>query len=223
VRIETPIRNTNRTVGAMLSGQVARRYGNAGLPDDTIVIQAQGTGGQSFGAFLAHGITLILAGEANDYVGKGLAGGRLIITPPPESRFEPHDNILIGNTVLYGATGGECYFRGVAGELLPGPGGEPRRTRGSPARRGPPHTIRPCICSWGRSAPLRGHGRWWAETPSLARGGGPQRPPNLGRWCLAPLRSRGFSRPCFLSFSAQPPSARPESPLKLQFCSNIQG
>jgi glutamate synthase (NADPH/NADH) large chain len=116
VRMETPIRNTNRTVGAMLSGQVARRYGNAGLPDDTIVIQARGAGGQSFGAFLAHGVTLILAGEANDYVGKGLAGGRLIITPPPESRFDPHDNILIGNTVLYGATGGECYFRGVAGE-----------------------------------------------------------------------------------------------------------
>jgi glutamate synthase (NADPH/NADH) large chain len=116
VRIETRIRNIHRTVGAMLSGAMAKRYGHRGLPDDTISIRLQGTAGQSFGAFLAQGITLELAGQANDYVGKGLAGGRLIIYPPPEARYEPHDNIVIGNTVLYGATSGECYFRGVAGE-----------------------------------------------------------------------------------------------------------
>uniref|UniRef100_A0A450ZBS1 Glutamate synthase [NADPH] large chain n=1 Tax=Candidatus Kentrum sp. TC TaxID=2126339 RepID=A0A450ZBS1_9GAMM len=116
VRIELPVRNIDRTVGAMLSGEVARRYGHKGLPDDTILIEARGAGGQSFGAFLAHGVTIRLAGETNDYVGKGLSGGKIIVAPPPESPIRPEDNIIIGNTVLYGATGGECYFRGVAGE-----------------------------------------------------------------------------------------------------------
>uniref|UniRef100_A0A450W2A7 Glutamate synthase [NADPH] large chain n=1 Tax=Candidatus Kentrum sp. LPFa TaxID=2126335 RepID=A0A450W2A7_9GAMM len=116
VRIDLPVKNINRTVGAMLSGQVARRYGHAGLPDDTIHILAIGTGGQSFGAFLAHGITIRLFGETNDYVGKGLAGGKIIVAPPPKSPIVPENNIIIGNTVLYGATGGQCYFRGVAGE-----------------------------------------------------------------------------------------------------------
>uniref|UniRef100_A0A450UTJ5 Glutamate synthase [NADPH] large chain n=1 Tax=Candidatus Kentrum eta TaxID=2126337 RepID=A0A450UTJ5_9GAMM len=116
VKIRVPVLNVNRTVGAMLSGEVAKRYGHAGLPDDTITIQAKGTGGQSFGAFLAHGITIRLLGETNDYVGKGLSGGKIIVTPPPESTIVPEDNIIIGNTVLYGATGGQCYFRGVAGE-----------------------------------------------------------------------------------------------------------
>uniref|UniRef100_A0A450RZR9 Glutamate synthase [NADPH] large chain n=1 Tax=Candidatus Kentrum sp. FM TaxID=2126340 RepID=A0A450RZR9_9GAMM len=116
VRIQLPVRNINRTVGAMLAGKVAQRYGHAGLPEDTIWIDAKGTGGQSFGAFLAHGITIRLFGETNDYVGKGLAGGKIIVTPPPESPIVPEDNIIIGNTVLYGATGGQCYFRGVAGE-----------------------------------------------------------------------------------------------------------
>ncbi len=116
VRIETPIANTNRTVGAMLSGEVARRYGHAGLPEDTIAITARGTAGQSFGAFLARGVSLELIGEANDYVGKGLSGGRIVIYPPPESRIVPEENIIVGNTVLYGAISGECFFRGVAGE-----------------------------------------------------------------------------------------------------------
>ena len=116
VRIELPVKNINRTVGAMLSGEVAKRYGHAGLPDDTITIEAKGTGGQSFGAFLAHGITIKLAGETNDYVGKGLAGGKIIVAPPPECAIVAEDNIVVGNTVLYGATGGECYFRGVGGE-----------------------------------------------------------------------------------------------------------
>ncbi len=116
VQIETSIRNYNRTVGAMLSGQVARRYGHAGLPDDTIYIKAKGTAGQSFGAWLAHGVTLELAGEGNDYVGKGLSGGRLVIYPPAESPVVAEENIIVGNTVLYGAIEGECYFRGVAGE-----------------------------------------------------------------------------------------------------------
>jgi len=116
VRIERPIRNVHRTVGAMLSGQVARRYGHAGLPEDTIRARFTGTAGQSFGAFLAHGVTLELIGDANDYTGKGLSGGRLIVRQPPEARREPTENIIIGNTVLYGAIAGEAYFEGVAGE-----------------------------------------------------------------------------------------------------------
>jgi glutamate synthase (NADPH/NADH) large chain len=108
--------NVNRTVGAMLSGEVVRRYGHKGLPDDTIHIRARGTGGQSFGAFLAHGISIELRGDANDYVGKGLSGGRIVIRPPQQSNIRPENNIIVGNTVLYGAVSGECYFRGVAGE-----------------------------------------------------------------------------------------------------------
>jgi len=117
--VEIPIRvhNYNRTFGTMLSGRVAERYGHAGLPDDTIRIRASGTAGQSFGAWLAQGVTIELAGEANDYVGKGLSGGRLIVYPPAHSSIErAEDNIIVGNTVLYGAIGGECFFRGVAGE-----------------------------------------------------------------------------------------------------------
>ena len=116
VTIEETIRNTDRTAGAMLSGRIAKRYGHAGLPDDTIVIRLTGTGGQSFGAWVAAGVTMDLVGEANDYVGKGLAGGRLIIRPPEESGIVPEESIIVGNTVLYGAVSGECYFRGVAGE-----------------------------------------------------------------------------------------------------------
>ncbi len=116
VQIETVVRNTDRTVGAMLSGQVARRYGHPGLPDDTIHIALQGTAGQSFGAFLARGVTLDLRGEANDYVGKGISGGRIVIAPDPTSHLRAESNIIVGNTVLYGAVAGECYFRGVAGE-----------------------------------------------------------------------------------------------------------
>jgi glutamate synthase (NADPH/NADH) large chain len=116
VRIERPIRNVNRTVGAMLSGEVAKRYGHAGLPEDTIWARFDGTAGGSFGAFLAHGVTLELHGDANDYVGKGLSGGRLIVRQPKEATREPTENIIIGNTVLYGAIAGEAYFEGVAGE-----------------------------------------------------------------------------------------------------------
>ncbi len=116
VRIETPVRNTNRIVGAMLSGEVARRFGHEGLADDTIAIKCTGTAGQSFGGFLARGITLELEGDANDYVGKGMSGGRIIVYPPKERRFVAEDNIIVGNTVLYGAIAGEAYFRGVAGE-----------------------------------------------------------------------------------------------------------
>ena len=116
VVIETPVRNLHRAVGAMLSGEVARRFGHAGLPDDTIHIRLKGTAGQSFGAWLARGVTLELAGEANDYVGKGLSGGRIVVYPPAGSRIVPEENIIAGNTVLYGAIEGECYLRGVAGE-----------------------------------------------------------------------------------------------------------
>jgi glutamate synthase (NADPH) large chain len=116
-RLELPILNTDRTTGAMLSGEVAKRYGHAGLPDDTIHVRFRGTAGQSFGAWLARGVTLELEGEANDYVGKGLSGGRLIIYPPREAvQLVPEESIIVGNTVLYGAIEGECYFRGVAGE-----------------------------------------------------------------------------------------------------------
>ncbi|HEX9464905.1 MAG TPA: glutamate synthase large subunit [Alphaproteobacteria bacterium] len=116
VRIETTIRNVNRTVGAMLSGEIARRHGHAGLPPDTIGVKLSGTAGQSFGAFLARGVSLELIGQANDYVGKGLSGGRIAVYPSPKSRLEATDNIIVGNTVLYGAIAGECYFAGVAGE-----------------------------------------------------------------------------------------------------------
>ncbi len=116
VKIEATIRNVNRTAGAMLGGEVAKRYGHKGLPDDTIYVKLKGTAGQSFGAWAAHGVTMELEGDANDYVGKGLSGGRLVVRPAEECPINPNENIVIGNTVLYGAISGECYFRGVAGE-----------------------------------------------------------------------------------------------------------
>jgi glutamate synthase domain-containing protein 3 len=116
IEIKLPIRNVHRTVGAMLSGEIARRHGSAGLPDDTIRFQFSGSAGQSFGAFLAKGVTLELEGDANDYVGKGLSGGRLIVYPPRVATFQPEENILIGNVALYGATSGEAYFNGMGGE-----------------------------------------------------------------------------------------------------------
>ncbi|HEY3827540.1 MAG TPA: glutamate synthase large subunit, partial [Bryobacteraceae bacterium] len=114
--IKLPIRNVHRTVGAMLSGEIARKYGSVGLPDNTIHFEFTGSAGQSFGAFLARGVTLELEGDANDYVGKGLSGGRLIVYPPEASTFIPEENILVGNVVLYGATSGEAFFNGMAGE-----------------------------------------------------------------------------------------------------------
>ncbi|GAB3630094.1 glutamate synthase-related protein [Pandoraea terrae] len=111
-----PVRNRNRTVGAMLSGEVAKRYGHDGLPDDTIHVQLKGTAGQSFGAFLAKGITLDLVGDGNDYVGKGLSGGRIIVRPTNDFRGDAEDNIIVGNTVMIGAIEGEAFFNGVAGE-----------------------------------------------------------------------------------------------------------
>ncbi|HET7670079.1 MAG TPA: glutamate synthase-related protein, partial [Burkholderiales bacterium] len=116
VTIEMPIRNINRTVGTMLSWQVAKRYGHEGLPDDTVHVRLAGSAGQSFGAFLAHGVTLDLVGDTNDYCGKGLSGGRISVQPSPKFRGDPADNIVTGNVVLYGAIAGEAYFRGVAGE-----------------------------------------------------------------------------------------------------------
>jgi glutamate synthase (NADPH/NADH) large chain len=116
IRIDLPIINTNRTVGTILSHNVAKRYGQEGLPADTIHIRFTGSAGQSFGAFLAHGVTLELEGDANDYVGKGLSGGRLIIYPDHRSAFKPEDNIIIGNVCLYGATMGELFVRGQAAE-----------------------------------------------------------------------------------------------------------
>src|SRR5207249_284989 len=116
VKIVTTIKNINRTAGAMLSGEVAKRYGHEGLPSDTIHVLFTGTAGQSFGAWLTRGVTFELEGDANDYVGKGLSGGRLIIRPTADAGIVPEESIIVGNTVLYGAIEGECYFRGVAGE-----------------------------------------------------------------------------------------------------------
>ncbi len=116
VVIETPIRNVNRSCGAMLSHEIASRYGHKGLPDDSIVVALTGTAGQSFGAFLARGITLDLTGEGNDYVGKGLSGGRIVVRPAADFRGRTDENIIVGNTVLYGGIAGEAFFAGVAGE-----------------------------------------------------------------------------------------------------------
>ena len=116
VRLELDIRNRDRALGAMLSWAVARRHGGGGLPDDCIRVDCRGSAGQSFGAFLAHGISLHLAGDANDYIGKGLSGGRISVRPPDGSPFAAADNVIVGNVALYGATGGEAYFNGLAGE-----------------------------------------------------------------------------------------------------------
>lgn len=116
VKFNSKIHNTNRTVGTTLSSEIARRYGLAGLAEDTIQIRFCGSAGQSFGAFLAHGVTFTLEGDANDYTGKGLSGGKMIIFPPKDSTFVPEENIIVGNVVLYGAIRGEAFFRGVAGE-----------------------------------------------------------------------------------------------------------
>jgi glutamate synthase (NADPH) large chain len=116
IEIDLPINNTKRAVGTMLSGLIARQRGEAGLTDDSIRVRLTGSAGQSLGAFLTHGVTLELAGDANDYLGKGLSGGRIVVKPPPCSRFVAEDNIIIGNTVLYGATGGEIFVCGKAGE-----------------------------------------------------------------------------------------------------------
>jgi glutamate synthase (NADPH) large chain len=111
-----PIRNTNRTVGTILGYEITRRYGAAGLPEDTIKLHFNGSAGQSFGAFVPPGVTMTLEGDANDYVGKGLSGGKIIVYPPRHCSFVPEENILIGNVALYGATAGEAYFRGIGGE-----------------------------------------------------------------------------------------------------------
>jgi glutamate synthase (ferredoxin) len=116
VEFQLPIRNVHRTVGTMLGSEITRRYGAAGLPDDTIRLTFRGSAGQSFGAFVPRGLTLTLDGDANDYFGKGLSGGRLIVYPPRTSTFAPEQNVIIGNVALYGATSGEAYVRGVAGE-----------------------------------------------------------------------------------------------------------
>ncbi|MDU6243088.1 MAG: glutamate synthase-related protein, partial [Bradyrhizobium sp.] len=116
VKIEAEINNTDRSAGAMLSGAVAKIYGHAGLPQDTIHVSLKGTAGQAFGAWLANGVTFELEGEGNDYVGKGLSGGRIIVKPPRNSGIVPEESIIVGNTVMYGAISGECFFRGIAGE-----------------------------------------------------------------------------------------------------------
>jgi glutamate synthase domain-containing protein 3 len=110
------VRNVHRTVGTMLSGEIVRRFGRAGLPADTIRINLKGSAGQSLGAFLAPGVTLYVEGDANDYLGKGMSGGKIIVAAPKNAVFQPHDNVIAGNTVLYGATGGTIFINGMAGE-----------------------------------------------------------------------------------------------------------
>lgn len=116
IAFHLPINNVNRTVGTILGSELTRKYGGAGLPDDTIRINFSGSAGQSFGAFVPRGITMVLEGDANDYVGKGLSGGKLVVTPPKNILFEPSENVIIGNVALYGATGGRAFFHGTAGE-----------------------------------------------------------------------------------------------------------
>jgi glutamate synthase (NADPH) large chain len=116
VRLELPIRNVNRTVGTMLGHEVTKRYADAGLPDGTIDVTFTGSAGQSFGAFVPRGVTLRLVGDANDYVGKGLSGGRLVLRPPLDAPYRAEDNIIAGNVILYGATAGEVFIRGEVGE-----------------------------------------------------------------------------------------------------------
>src|SRR5262249_33899255 len=116
VSLEYQIRNIHRTVGTILGSELTRRFGGEGLPDGTISLKFSGTAGQSFGAFLPRGMTLTLEGDANDYIGKGLSGGRMIAFPPKTARFGAEDNVLIGNVALYGGTGGRAFFRGRAGE-----------------------------------------------------------------------------------------------------------
>ncbi len=116
VQFVREIKNTDRTVGAMLSGEIAKRYGNDGLPADTISCTFKGSAGQSFGAFLSKGVTFRLEGDSNDYLGKGLSGGKIVVVPPAGSTFAPHDNIIAGNTLMYGATSGEVYINGQVGE-----------------------------------------------------------------------------------------------------------
>ena len=116
VYLKYDIINTNRSAGAMLSGEVAKRYGHDGLEDGSINIEFKGSAGQSFGAFLMKGVNFKLEGEANDYIGKGLSGGRIAICPPAESKFDACDNIIAGNTILYGATSGEIFINGRVGE-----------------------------------------------------------------------------------------------------------
>jgi glutamate synthase (NADPH/NADH) large chain len=116
VELDIPIRNINRTVGTILGHELSKKWGEDGLPDDTIKIHFTGSAGQSFGAFVPRGISMHLIGDANDYIGKGLSGGKIIVHPHPDSPFEAADNIVIGNVACYGATSGEAFFSGVAGE-----------------------------------------------------------------------------------------------------------
>ena len=120
VHLRLPIHNVHRAVGAGLSGRIVQRCGAAGLPEDTIRLDFSGSAGQSLGAFLAPGITIRVKGDANDYLGKGMSGGRIILVPPKGMAGRPHENIIVGNTVLYGATGGEAYLSGLAGDAVAG-------------------------------------------------------------------------------------------------------
>ena len=116
VTIDVPVANVNRTVGTMLGHEVTKAYGGAGLPDDTVVVNLTGSAGNSLGAFVPRGITLRLEGDANDYVGKGLSGGRIVVRPPQDATFTAEDNVIAGNVIAYGATGGEMFLRGLVGE-----------------------------------------------------------------------------------------------------------
>ena len=131
MRLELPVRNVNRTVGTMLGSEVTKRWGGEGLPDDTIDVTFTGSGGQSFGAFLPRGVTLRLIGDTNDYCGKGLSGGRITVRPNPDAPLTAEENIVAGNVIAYGATAGEIFLRGKAGErFCVRNSGAPRGRRG---------------------------------------------------------------------------------------------
>ena len=132
-RCRFALTNADRAFGARLAGEIARKHGADGLPDGTIVVEATGTAGQSFGAFATRGMLLVLEGDANDYVGKGLSGGVLVVQPPARSTFKAHENVIVGNTCLYGATSGKAFFAGRAGRAIRRP--QQRRDRGRRRRR----------------------------------------------------------------------------------------
>lgn len=119
MHLDLPIRNVNRTVGTLLGSEVTRRYGADGLAEDTITVSLTGSAGQSLGAFLPPGVTLSLTGDANDYVGKGLCGGKIVVKPHPDATFVAEDQVIAGNTILYGATSGQVYLRGRVGSVSP--------------------------------------------------------------------------------------------------------
>ena len=208
VQLTRPIRNVNRTVGAMLSGRIAEAHGHAGLPADTIRIDFTGVAGQSFGAWLAHGVTISLTGDANDYVGKGLSGGRIIVRQPEEAPRAPGDNIIVGNTVLYGAIAGEAYFEGVAGERF-----AVRNSGAVAVVEGTAPSDGSRICATRRRSMCSMSGRAMAKAPTRAgvpRSSGPSRSRTPG-WAIRSITMPNGSRSWSSATTCIPARPRPRS------------